>query len=261
MKAFISSELPENITISRLFFDHTRRKEGKIGRSADAFSTVGCFKKFTLIELLIVVAIIAILAGMLLPALNKARDKARTTTCVANQKQLSLFADMYANDFNDQLLLCTSAVTGASNNEHRTLSETAGPIGFGLLVAAGYLSGPEAYETGARIKDGKRPKIFFCYAANQAAGNGGFGDYAWHRCGGSHRNGDVDCLNATRSRLPGKTVLSVCLSSDNRMTANPARHNGGTTVARADSSVSWVAQNAYFRGADRGAKLKLLDEL
>ena len=56
---------------------------------------------FTLIELLIVVAIIAILAGLLLPALQASRNKARTLTCATNLKNLSLSAVQYADDWND----------------------------------------------------------------------------------------------------------------------------------------------------------------
>lgn len=76
---------------------HFAEEKRKTRRLTVACGAVG----FTLIELLVVIAIIAILAAMLLPALAAAKNRARRTQCVNNEKQLGIALVMYADDNRD----------------------------------------------------------------------------------------------------------------------------------------------------------------
>lgn len=126
---------------------------------------------FTLIELLVVIAIIAVLAAILFPVFAQARESARKTSCLSNQKQLGTAVLMYVQDYDEQL---PNAINGAAGVNL--------PGGWVYYTAFPANATPKSFDVtqGSLFPYVKSAQVFVCPsdAQGRAAGN----SYAVNSC-------------------------------------------------------------------------------
>jgi len=219
-------------------------------------------KGFTLIELLVVIAIIAILAAMLLPALSKAREKAREAACMSNLKQLGLAFMMYAQDYDEYLPMTTynpggsvyicwfgSGVSGVG-----VIKPYVGDNATGMKTSNRVFSCPSLFgKYGRLISAGYRDRtygmnLYFRYQSDENSNLGKGKEPHYHKLSEVRRPSHTALVGDGNWTSSGKYFVEYisdyynpgCEGIGNNVKPNSGIHNGGANICFVDGHARWV---------------------
>jgi len=226
-------------------------------------------RAFTLIELLVVIAIIGILAAMLLPALNKAREKANAANCVSNMHQWALALNMYNDDW-------TEYYPRDGDN-----GSPCGPadvdVWYNVLTPyIGQRKLCDLYSAGKAPSPLSGRSIFVCPSATRKSVVPTTGSpvfwYGISTClheAGSGKTG----IGFRRDRMtaPATTVVFSEVAEDNFGETNgqylnavpnstggvAVRHSGGSNFVMGDGHVEWILYGRICRNGNAGCPMPL----
>jgi prepilin-type N-terminal cleavage/methylation domain-containing protein/prepilin-type processing-associated H-X9-DG protein len=218
-------------------------------------------RAFTLIELLVVIAIIGILAAMLLPALNRAREKANSISCLGNMRQWGLALGMYADDWNDYMPYEGSGGNiSASYNLVAWYNILSPYIGAPRLVDL-YTSTPPRIPVPGQKSIWMCPSIrqnpptptvtspYFAYAMNRVL-TGATVANVTHQYKRSIVDRPSQTVFLTESEADGTVAHDAFSFTDGFFIGSKAnivqpRHSGGDNLVFVDGHAEWVRQADY----------------